>query len=469
MAATSRRHAVPNADLARLLAEAGLSHKALARLVNERGRLAGIVLRYEHTSVTRWVNSGMVPRGRTPEFVAAVLAERLGRPVRTDDIGMSTTSTPAPTMGLDFPRDPADAVRVASTYWRTPVDSRRRFLTTGFALGAYTMPVTRWLAKPATAATPPSAPAGPGAGRVGRTDLDGLWAASEEARVWDSRFGGGHWQNSSVTRCLQTQAAPLLRGTYTETVGRELFAATAELSRVVGWAAFDAGHHDVAQRHFIQALSLARSAGDIETGCYVLTTMALQTMLRGFPEQAADMAEGAYERARGHAAPRVLAFAKLAEARAHGRMKDGAAAGAALAQAELLLDAVQPGAHDPQHLAYFTPERLAADAIEIHRDLGQPQAALNWNRLAEPMPAGRFTRAVGIRHAVLASSHTHAGDLDRALSTADHALGILGTVHSTRAHAYLHTVTTDLQRWPRDPRVRDFAVRVHTLVGSPHR
>ncbi|MFJ8133344.1 sporulation protein [Streptomyces hydrogenans] len=348
------------------------------------------------------------------------------------------------------------------------MDSRRRFLTTGFALGAYTMPVTRWLAKPATAATPPSSPA-PGPGRVGRADLDGLWAASEEARVWDSRFGGGHWQNSSVTRCLQTQAAPMLRGTYTESVGRELFAATPELSRVVGWAAFDAGHHDTAQRHFIQALSLARSAGDIETGCYVLTTMALQTMLRGFPDQAADMAEGAYERGHGHAAPRVLAFAKLAEARAHGRTKDGAAAGAALAQAELLLDAIQPGAHDPQHLAYFTPERLAADAIEIHRDLGQPHAALSWNRYAEPMPAGRFTRAVGIRHAVLASSHTHAGDLDRALNAADRALGILSTVQSTRAHTYLHTVTTDLQRWPREPRVRDFAVRVHTLVGSPRR
>ncbi|MFK3734621.1 hypothetical protein ACI2LJ_30640 [Streptomyces sp. NPDC088090] len=113
-------------------------------------------------------------------------------------------------------------------------------------------------------------------------------------------------------------------------------------------------------------------------------------------------------------------------------MKDGAAAGAALAQAELLLDAIQPGAHDPQHLAYFTPERLAADAIEIHRDLGQPQAALSWNRLAEPMPAGRFTRAVGIRHAVLASSHIQAGDLDRALTTADRALGILSTVQSSR-------------------------------------
>ncbi|MFF9147246.1 hypothetical protein ACF1BN_20560 [Streptomyces sp. NPDC014861] len=167
------------------------------------------------------------------------------------------------------------------------MDGRRRFLAAGFALGAFTTPVTRWLAKPATAATPPASPVGSDAGRVGRADLEGLWAASEEARVRAARPGGGHWQNSSVTLCVQTQAAPMLRGTYTETVGRELFAATAELARVVGWAAFDAGNHDVGPA---------------------------PTMLRGFPEQAADMAEGAYERGRGHAAPRVLAFAKLSPA-----------------------------------------------------------------------------------------------------------------------------------------------------------
>ncbi|MFJ8628428.1 hypothetical protein ACIRD3_37090 [Kitasatospora sp. NPDC093550] len=36
-------------------------------------------------------------------------------------------------------------------------------------------------------------------------------------------------------------------------------------------------------------------------GAYVLSTMALQSMLQGHPDDAADMALSAYERAKGHA------------------------------------------------------------------------------------------------------------------------------------------------------------------------
>ncbi|MFF9147247.1 hypothetical protein ACF1BN_20565 [Streptomyces sp. NPDC014861] len=37
---------------------------------------------------------------------------------------------------------------------------------------------------------------------------------------------------------------------------------------------------------------------------------------------------------------------------------------------------------------------------------------------------------------------------------------------SARAHTYLHAVTADLQRWRRDPRVRDYAARMHAQAGS---
>ncbi|MFH9672883.1 sporulation protein [Streptomyces sp. NPDC017405] len=449
MADTDRHAGKPNEDLARLVEESGASRKWLAARVNQIGAAHGVALRYEHTSVSRWVNLGMLPRGRVPEFLAAALAERLGRPVSVEDIGMCTAPNSGRNMGFVFPRDPADAVRVAATYWRT-VD-RRNFLNGGFALSAYTTPVTRWLTRPA--AEPPD---GRGTRQVGRSDVEELWGAADEARDWDSKFGGGNWKTSSVTHCLETKAAPLLQGRYSQAVGRHLFAATAELSRVVGWAAFDVGQHEVAQNRFVQALSLARAAGDIETGCYVLATMALQTFLRGYPEHAADMAEGAYERARGHAAPRVLAFTKLAEARAHARAGNAQDAAAALATSERLLDSIRPGSHDPGHLAYFTHARLATDAIEIHRDLNQPRAALRWAALAEPMPAGQFTRATGIRLAVLASSHLKNGDLDRGLAAGEQARKILRSVQSTRARSYLNALTDDLTPWTADPRARAF-------------
>ncbi|WP_328946901.1 hypothetical protein OG259_40940 [Streptomyces sp. NBC_00250] len=134
------------------------------------------------------------------------------------------------------------------------------------------------------------------------------------------------------------------------------------------------------------------------------------------------MAEGTYERAKTVAAPRVLAFAKLAEARAHGRTGDAKAAGAALALSENLLG-VRPDA-DPEWLAYFTHARQSADATEIHRDLGQPHAAFAfaWNAQADAVRSDRFTRTVGIRLAALAGSHLQDQDqdqdLDRALPSA---------------------------------------------------
>jgi len=114
-------------------------------------------------------------------------------------------------------------------------------------------------------------------------------------------------------------------------IGRELFSVTAELSHLAGWTAFDIGRHDAAQRHFIQALHLARAGGDVQLDCYVLTTMAMQSLMRGFASEAMDMAQGAFERARGRAVPRVLAFAKLIEARAHARENNPRAASQALA------------------------------------------------------------------------------------------------------------------------------------------
>ncbi|MEU8717913.1 sporulation protein [Streptomyces sp. NPDC048663] len=340
---------------------------------------------------------------------------------------------------------------------------RRHFLSNGFAVSAFTTPITRWLTQPADAAT-----AHQGGRRVGRSDLTELWQAADEARLWDSKFGGGNWKTSSVTECLRLRAAPLLSGTYTEAIGKELFAATSELSRVAGWAAFDAGRHEVAQRHFVQALRLARAAGDVQAGAYVLTTMSLQTMLRGFPHEAADMAEGAYERAKDTAAPRVLAFAKLAEARAYGRTGDAKSAAAALARAEDLLGSIQPGSDDdPDWLSYCTHARIATDATEIYRDLGQPQAAMAWNEQAAPMPAGRFTRAVGIRLSVLASTHLQDHDLEQSLQVGSRALEVLRTVSSTRAHSYLYSLTNDLEPWKKgNADVSEFIHRTRSELAA---
>ncbi|MFD6465213.1 sporulation protein [Streptomyces goshikiensis] len=458
-----RQHKPPNLALGELLLSSGISREGLARRVNVLSRQAGSARSYTHTGVSNWIDRGMVPRPPVPALIAAALGEQLGRPVTLDEIGMGTLRENWEDMGLDFPRDPDDALRLSYEYWSTMLD-RRTLLAAGgpLAIAAYHTPVRRWLAKPADYPTEQKT-----GGQVGRADLDDLWRAAEEARRWDSKYGGGNVRASSVTDVLQHRAAPLLRGTYTHAIGAELFTATSELARIAAWAAVDMGHHSLAQQHFIQALRLARSAGDIQAGSYVLATMSLHAYLQGHVSEAIDMAEGAYEQGRHHAAPRVLAFAKLAEARAHGKARDARSAGRALATAEQLLSSIRPGTHDPAEISYLTHARISTDAVEICRDLGDLKSALRWSSQADAMPVGVYTRAVGIRLAILSSAHIKAGELDQGLVLGERAVSILSQVQSTRARDYVRQVNDSLQPWRREERVRDFVHRsTATLVSA---
>ncbi|MFJ4767117.1 sporulation protein [Streptomyces diastaticus] len=289
---------------------------------------------------------------------------------------------------------------------------------------------------------------------MGQGELDELWEAVEDARIWDSKFGGGNWKASSVTVCLRDRAAPMLQGSCSEKVRQDLLRVTAELSRVVGWSAFDNGQHDAAQRYLIQALAMARAAGDVQVGAYVLSTMSLSAFLRGHPSEAVDMAEGAYERAKRVASPKVLSFAKLAQARAHARAGEGSDATAALLTAERHLAGAT--GDDPAWMNYYTPERIATDATEIHRDLGATAAALDWGRQAAAMSPGRYTRAVGIRLAVEAATHLRAGDREQGLDAGRRSVDLLAEVRSARAHGYVHDLTATLAPHRSDPEVDAF-------------
>ncbi|MFJ5924711.1 sporulation protein [Kitasatospora sp. NPDC092948] len=460
MAPTTRRAKPPNDLLTRMIEKCdGASHKSLALRVNRLAHEAGLATTYTHTSVANWCRRGMVPDWPVPKLLAQAIGERLGRPVQLAEIGMADARTPDAAVGLDFPRDPADAVRVATSFWSSV--NRRDFLTgTGFAVAAFTTPVTRWLVTPAD-----DDAAHRGRGRVGAADLAELRDAADDARRWDSKYGGGNWKANSVTACLRERAVPLLNGSFGDGVGRQLFSVTAELSRLAGWTAFDAGQHDAAQRHFIQALRLARAGGDVELGCYVLTTMAMQTMLRGFAGEAIDMAQGAFQRAKGEAAPRVLAFTKLIEARAHARDDNAKAASAALAASESLLDQARDDAGDPPWIDFCHHARLSADAAEVCRDLKNPKAALAWNAQAAAMQTGVFTRSVGMRLAVVGTAHLQGKDLEQGLELGNRAVDILARVQSARALDYVREFSTALAPWRRESAVRDFLHRTRAELG----
>ncbi|MEV0785956.1 sporulation protein [Streptomyces sp. NPDC050423] len=547
----SREQRGPNEKLGTVLALAGISNAGLARRVNDLGAQRGLTLRYDKTSVARWVSKGMVPQGAAPHLIAAAIGAKLGRPVPLHEIGLADAD-PAPEVGLTFPRDVGEAVRSATELYRLDLAGRRagsggiwQSLAGSFSVSAYATPASRWLISPADpsvarasaaaeaavlgtqgargaagaqgapgapgSAAPPGAPGqqplsgtplvpgqtgappvhGPGAPpvpghsvsipaqpgpdsahggsplRVGHSDVSKLREAAQDARRWDSKYGGGDWRSSMVPECLRVDAAPLLLGSYSDEVGRALFGAAAELTRLAGWMAFDTGQQEAAQRYYIQALRLARAAADVPLGGYVLASMSLQATYRGFADEGVDLAQAAVERNRGLATARTMSFFRLVEARAHAKASDAPAAGAALKAAEGWLERSRDGDADPSWLGFYSYDRFAADAAECHLDLKAPRQVRRFTEQALSRPTEEFVRSHGLRLVVSAVAELESGNLDAACAAGTRAVEVAGRISSARTTEYVRDLLHRLEPYGDEPRVAELRERARPLLVAP--
>ncbi|CAM5477477.1 sporulation protein [Streptomyces atroolivaceus] len=496
----SREQRGPNEKLGTVLALAGISNAGLARRVNDLGAQRGLTLRYDKTSVARWVAKGMVPQGAAPHLIAAAIGAKLGRPVPLHEIGLADAD-PAPEVGLAFPRDVGEAVRSATDLYRLDLAGRRggggiwQSLAGSFAVSAYATPASRWLitpADPSVARDPTAAQAAilgpegaPGARggvpvqpgpdtapdvsllRVGHSDVTKLREAAQDARRWDSKYGGGDWRSSMVPECLRVDAAPLLLGSYSDEVGRALFGASAELTRLAGWMAFDTGQQEAAQRYYIQALRLARAAADVPLGGYVLASMSLQATYRGFADEGVDLAQAAVERNRGLATARTMSFFRLVEARAHAKAGDAPAAGAALRAAESWLERSRAGDSDPAWLGFYSYDRFAADAAECYRDLKAPRQVRRFTEQALSKPTDEFVRSHGLRLVVSAVAELESGNLDAACAAGTRAVEVAGRISSARTTEYVRDLLHRLEPYGDEPRVAELRERARPLLVAP--
>ncbi|MFI1571338.1 regulator [Streptomyces anulatus] len=132
----------PNRRLASLIAEAGFSHAGLARRVDQLGLEHGLDLRYDKTSVTRWLR-GQQPRGTTPALIAEVFTRRLGRRLSAQDLGLDAC---APVYaGLEFAATPAEAVDIVSGLWRKDSGTHVELRKIAFTPAGLVVPSRDWL------------------------------------------------------------------------------------------------------------------------------------------------------------------------------------------------------------------------------------------------------------------------------------------------------------------------------------
>ncbi|MFJ4638779.1 regulator [Streptomyces hygroscopicus] len=133
---------IPNRQLAALIAEAGFSNAGLARRVDQLGLEHGLDLRYDKTSVTRWLR-GQQPRGTTPALIAEVFTRRLGRRLTAQDLGLDAC---APVYaGLEFAATPQEAVDIVSGLWRKDSGSHAELRKIAFTPAGLVVPSRDWL------------------------------------------------------------------------------------------------------------------------------------------------------------------------------------------------------------------------------------------------------------------------------------------------------------------------------------
>ncbi|MFD0721537.1 regulator [Streptomyces globosus] len=526
---------VPNRQLAALIAEAGFSNAGLARRVDQLGLEHGLDLRYDKTSVTRWLR-GQQPRGTTPALIAEVFTRRLGRRLSAQDLGLDAC---APVYaGLEFAATPEEAVDIASGLWRKDSGSHAELRKIAFTPAGLVVPSRDWLigrpdervgrgADPAAAA--PRVPLqgrgsvprqrqidrGPGQ-RVTGGDIAALRSVGELFRTLDQAYGGGHARQALV-RYLEHEAEPMLRGTYGETVGRRLFAAAADLTRLAGWTSYDIAAHGLAQRYFVQALRLAQAAADRPYGAYVLVTMSRQAVYLGhgreavqlarvaqqgvgsgpaplvqalrLAQAAADRPYGAYVLVTmsrqavylGHGreavqlarvaqqgvgsgpAPLVQALLHAAEARGHAVLGEVRAATASLVRAERCLGAARPGDDVPHWAKSFDEATLADEFGHCHRDLQQYRAAAQHAERSLQLRAPAYARSRLFCKVVLATARLGLGELDQACSLGAEAAQQAMEMRSVRAVEYVRDFERRLEPYRDASAVRTYRDRVAAL------
>ena len=399
------------------------------RLIHELRRVAGkhgqslLADATVKRRIASWENGHSIP----DEFYGPLLCEVYE--ATAAELGLNHLSgQDAALLDASYPASPEAAIETVDRLWRADLNGYEPLLTAEPAEPAWSEASLHWLVTPQ-----PSFPAAqrPGGVRVGLTDVAVIKSTSDLFAQLDDRFGGDH-ARQSVIHYLSRDVAPLLRGQYTEAVGRALFSTVAEATLLAGWMSYDACHHGLAQRYFLQALRFAQDSSDRRFAGTVLSAMSHQATFLGHYTQAATLARAALMGISSVATPTLRAQFHAMEARALARTGDRKGCEQALANAARELDG--RNGDEPEWITYFDEAELAAEMAHCFRDVDRARQAVEH---AQNAMSGSHVRSDFFATMVLADAHLRAGDPEEACRVALDALDLGEQLKSARCVAYL--------------------------------
>jgi transcriptional regulator with XRE-family HTH domain/tetratricopeptide (TPR) repeat protein len=335
-------------------------------------------------------------------------------------------------VGLVYADSPTEAAGNLALVWRTEL-SDSPALPGRLDPDAWRDAPLRWLVAPGRQSESEIARGV----HIGLADVGRFRATVDMFAQLDNRFGGGHAREALI-RYLSTDAERLLHGRYTDAVGRALLSATAEATLLAAWMSYDSmPGNALAQRYFIQALSLAQAGNDRLLGASVLDAMSYQATYTGHFAEAANLARAAATGTRGVATATLTSHFHAMEARALARLGDAKGCDRALARAVREFERRNPE-DDPHWIKYFDESELSAEFGHCLRDLGRPTDATQYaSRSLVAVDGTTLLRSDFFVTMVLADAHMAAGELEQACGVALKALTAGEQIRSARCVNYL--------------------------------
>jgi len=345
------RTCIPNARLRALIEETEWTQGGLARAVNAVAAEAGMVLRYDRTTVAHWL-TGSHPMPRVQPLACEALSRRCGRVVTAEEAGFAA-------------QDPLVPVQLA------PPDANDLVALLHELSGPVTYRPAR--IRPASRASSTAAAVVGAARAPGTRNSTALFFT----RILQAQGGG--FARGTLRTYLAEAVAGQLRGARGE-LRRERYAEASQLALVLGRMYADDLRNGEAQRCYLAARELAVTAGNRELTVIALRTLSVQAHGLGHLRIADEIARAAVGTARdAPRAVRAFAQAQLAvTAASRGEREDALRA---LSEAE--------GGVGPEEAGRHPFESYARADFEFQRG----EALMALREPAEAVPAFEYALA----------------------------------------------------------------------------
>ncbi len=360
-------------------------------------------------------------------------------------------------LGLSWSPSVTNTVDTIVQMWRADMLRREFLIGSAFAAGGFTPAVRDWLLS-----WRDTDASHKGGRAIGESDVCVLWDVCYSFQEMDRRLGGAV-ARTSLVHFLDQVVSQMLEGSYDEATGRQLLAVAGRLTDIAAYSAYDAHEQGMAQRYYIQALRMARSADNESLGAHILGDMTRQAYYIGDLPEAVALARAGQQAAKNAGSQCGFARCASLEARALAMRGDRVGADDAIVRAEQAMEKAKPDRESPW-IRYFSFDQLQAEFAHAAEAMSRTKQVLEFAQpaLTAERPLERRNLLVG---ATAARAHAKEKDIEQAAALGIQVLDLVRSVASERGIEAARALRARLNEHHMEPAVQEFEAKAQDVLG----